>query len=182
MATDELADGTRDVAKGRTRRGRAPRGKAHIGRPRELSDDVANLLADRIRFGAPIKYACGAAGISRHTFYDWMRRGREERENRLVPTYVADEAEDDFVNFVDTIEAARDEGTVMLLLEVRAHARNHWQAGAWLLERTRREDFARHVEVSGAGGDPVKIQPDVSIADLERKVQAILKQRGLRGS
>ena len=77
------------------------------GRPTKLNDKVQAGIVKLIREGNFPDVAAVAEGISRRTFYDWMRRGEDEgsgayAEFRTAVTRAMAEAEANLVKIVQT--------------------------------------------------------------------------------
>lgn len=60
---------------------KARRNKQH--RPTLCSDEMMGKLVSILRMGSYIEQACSQVGISKVTFYGWMKRGAREKARRL---------------------------------------------------------------------------------------------------
>lgn len=126
--------------KGNTRSARqAPRGRARgtgkRGRPSKLSPDAIAQLENMIRAGATADVAATAAGISRGTFYRWLKTGEKARAGT--------QARDLF----DRVGRARAESETVLVARIAGAAnKGSWQAAAWLLERRFPERWMKPTE------------------------------------
>lgn len=78
-----------------------------MGRPTSCTEDVTKRVCKSIRLGAPIKTATRSAGISRASFFDWMKRGAS--------------GEDPFADFMDRVEEAQAAYFEGLALVVTSH-------------------------------------------------------------
>ncbi len=56
--------------------------KIKKGRPSKLSPELTRVICDAIRLGGYIETAVAYAGLSKETFYQWMKRGAKELERR----------------------------------------------------------------------------------------------------
>ncbi len=125
-----------------------------------IDPDIIKRVEDAIRVGNYVEDACEYAGLSRHTLYSWMRRGREEAD-RIAAGADPNPAEAIYVNILNTIEKARAEAVVRNVTLIQNAARDgSWQAAAWWLERTRPAQYGRRLatEVSGPDGGPIVVE------------------------
>lgn len=53
------------------------------GMPQKLTKEVKDKIIDAIRCGVYIETAAAVAGITRQTFYNWLRRGKEEKRGKF---------------------------------------------------------------------------------------------------
>jgi hypothetical protein len=94
------------------------------GRPTALTDEVADQLETMLRAGNYVHVAIRAAGVSRSTFNEWMRRGLS-RLKRDRP----------YRELRERVETAQAEGQVRHVAMVSKAAADDWRAATWLLER-----------------------------------------------
>lgn len=153
--------------------------KKQVGRKGLLTKELAETIAGYVRVGVYVEEACGAAGISRPTFYVWLERGRAERERvKLMKAEGPKPSERIYVEFLDMMEKAYDEATLRKVAVITKSAENgDWRAASWWLERTRPAKYGlkAQVEHTGENGEPIKVQ--VEIGDLEEKVSRVLALR-----
>ena len=135
------------------------------GRPAKWADPrVREALVDGVRMGAPVKYACRAAGIDEGTFYRWRRQSAEP------------EAPEELRALFEELEGAHARAVLrnVGLIQAAAQESKHWKAAAWWLERMHPEDFARQDPGQlGQGGTQVVIASEDDI----RRLQATLERR-----
>ena len=121
--------------------------KKHAGRPFRFSPRVEKIILDYIKLGAYIETAVAAAGFSRETFYDWLRRGARAVEKREKEQELT-ESDTWFASFAEKINAAVAESELSSLLRIdAAAAANVWQASAWLLERRHPERWGNRQKI-----------------------------------
>jgi hypothetical protein len=101
----------------------------------KYSEELTNQICEHISKGATNKDAAIMSGIAESTFYKWM---------------------EDNTEFSESIKKAASKRTTAILQTILKAAVDHktWQAGAWYLERTDPEQFARKergLEVKGDG-------------------------------
>lgn len=101
-----------------------------VGRKCKLTPEVQDAIVKALNVGATKEMACGYAGISEHTFYDWLRKAETGREP--------------FAQFAQVVKKAEHHAVVgwLAFIETAARAGN-WQAAAWKLERRYPKVFAR---------------------------------------
>jgi hypothetical protein len=125
------------------------------GRPTKLTPDVADVVVENLRAGNYVQTAARAAGISRQTFADWMRRGRSTKTEDAP-----------FREFAERVEQARAECEAENVKIIADAARESWSAAAWLLERLYPERWGRpsspqRRDASAAeDSGPESIEPD----------------------
>jgi hypothetical protein len=104
--------------------------KGAIGRPTSLTAALIAKLVKLLRAGMFISEAATACGISKQSFYSWIKRGGEAPEGDLHR------------EFYDNINVAIAEGEAMHVLNISEAARRDWRASAWFLERRHRDRWA----------------------------------------
>jgi transposase len=103
------------------------------GRPTKYNDEVVSKILSFVRAGNYIETAAVAAGISKETLYEWLRRGAKK--------------EQPFKNFSDACERAMAEADMIDLSDISKAARaGSWQAAAWRLERRNPKQIGRTTE------------------------------------
>lgn len=132
-----------------------------VGHLPKLTPEVQATIVNYVRAGAYIETAAAAAGISKDSFYRWMRRGAREKQRvekilaeDETATFdeVVNEEERRYVEFVDAVEKALAEAELRDLLVIGQAAKaGAWQAAAWRLERKFPERWGRRdrLEVEG---------------------------------
>lgn len=147
------------------------------GRRTLLDEERSNRITQALENGTEVLHAIRSAGISHQTYYDWLNRGREERDRinaGLKPT--PDEAP--FLEFLESVEKAEATAATLHMENISQTALNGtWQASAWILERRFPRQYGRldRSEVSGPEGGPVRL--DVSTEEIMRKARQVLEQR-----
>ena len=100
------------------------------GRPTKIKDPVVmKALETAIKMGAPIGTACNFAGISRETYYEWLRKGAKETAGIHK-------------DFSDTVIRWDAQGEIDLLGKIRRAGQ--WTGLAWILERTKPEKYGKN--------------------------------------
>lgn len=109
------------------------------GRRSKYTPETVDKLTQAIRLGATYQLACDYAGITRETFYQWMK-GKAD--------------------FSDAIKRAEGAASVTWLAKIeQAASDGNWQAAAWKLERRYPDQYGRNrVELTGANGGPVRVE------------------------
>lgn len=90
--------------------------------PTKFSRDIQDRIVAALARGSYIETAVKAAGISRATYFRWLKAGREE-------------AEGPFRDFVEAVRQADAVGETALVTIIQTASSRWWQAAAWLLER-----------------------------------------------
>lgn len=103
--------------------------KKTAGRKTKYTPATLGLIEHALKLGATHKIACGYAGISHETFYDWINTKPEFSE--LVKNAEAVGG----IEWLKKIEEASDKG--------------QWQAAAWKLERRYPNEYGRNARDDG---------------------------------
>ena len=93
-------------------------------------------ICDRIEQGDTQKDAAILANITEQTFYGWIEK---------------------YSDFSQAIQKATANYKSKLIKRIQKASDTSWQAGAWILERRFKEDYALRQEITGAEGKPVPI-------------------------
>jgi hypothetical protein len=97
-------------------------------------DDVAPKILRNLKACLPPDVACELAGVSRSTFYDWLKRGRAAKSGK-------------FRKFALDVEQAKATAESKLVAQIAAAATDPTKpdvkAAMWLLERSKPERWAR---------------------------------------
>jgi len=153
--------------------------KEKRGRKTLLNADRLNAITTMLRAGAYIDESCKSVGISTTSFFNWIARGKVQRERQAAGLQTQPD-EIPFLEFLEAIEIADAEGIIGHVMNIDNAAKNGaWQASAWILERKQPKKWGRsdRTEISGPEGGAIQI--NVSTEELERKVNRILEQRQL---
>lgn len=92
------------------------------GMPQKLTKEVKDKIIDAIRCGVYIETAAAVAGITRQTFYNWLRRGKEEKSGK-------------FRDFVKEVNIAFAEVTRNDMELIGLAGERDWKAAAWRIEK-----------------------------------------------
>ena len=124
------------------------KGKKKTGRKLKINEEVIEAFLGAIKGGAPIKSACGCAGISETTFYKWMNWADSDRKDAST-----------YAQFRDNIKKAQGQAAQRWLAIIeKAAMAGSWQAAAWKLERKYPEEFGNRTHLAMSAGDkPVTI-------------------------
>lgn len=150
-----------------------------MSRPTKLTKELQQKIISALTAGNYQDTAAAYAGISTSCFYNWLERGKKERD-RLAAGEKAKKTEQIFLEFVDAIESARAQAEVRSVALIQKAANDGtWQAAAWYLERSHPQRWGRlnRTEISGPEGGPIETKIDIEA--LDAKIEAFL---GLRDS
>lgn len=98
----------------------------------KLTPQVEKLICDAIRAGNYQETAAAYAGISKNTFYEWLKKGRRDKTGRSV-----------FAQFVVAVDKALADAEVRDVATIVSASAEQWQAAAWRLERKYPERWGR---------------------------------------
>lgn len=106
------------------------------GRPVKLNDEVQRKIVDAISGGNYMDTASAYAGISKDTFYRWLRRGEREKQRVAKnPRAKIKKEEKMYVELSDEVEKALAKSEMRDVYIIGKAAESQWQAAAWRLER-----------------------------------------------
>jgi len=143
-----------------------------MARPSKLTPETQQSIINALNSGNWIETAANYAGIATATLYNWLDRGRLERE-RIEVDEEPNPNETQFLEFLEAVEKSRSNAQVRAVgLIQKAAIDGTWQAAAWFLERSDPQRWGRYgrVEVTGANGGAVA----VDVSNLEQKIQSVL--------
>ena len=105
----------------------------------KYTEDKVLQITTLLKAGATIKMACKIAGISRQTFYNWMRKHRD---------------------FELKVNQAIVESEMMALNLILSHAERDWKAAAWFLERRFPDEWGKttRIETETEGGSKIIVR------------------------
>ena len=116
-----------------------------MGRPTKLTPQVQAKIVSALQAGNYFDTACGYAGITKQTGYNWMAKGADANSGKFF----------DFFNAVEKASADAEVGTVAVIKKVMPET---WQAAAWWLERRFPAKWGRRVqEHQGKDGNELKV-------------------------
>jgi len=131
-----------------------------MARPSKFNSERIDKIVNLIRLGNFAETAAAAAGISKQTYYNWLARGKAERERIDETGTKAKASEKHFLEFFDAVEGARAEAEARMvaLISTAAQDPTKWQAAAWWLERVAPQKYGRinRTEISGPDGAPIQ--------------------------
>lgn len=115
--------------------------------PWKLTDNVTATLLQLAEEGSTGADAAAMAGIDRHTLWRWLNEPNPSEQ---------------LAQFQTDWETARARGRDRLVKLLHRHAEQDWRAGAWVLERTDPDNWAK------SDIDPEKFQAKLAalIAEL----------------
>lgn len=152
-----------------------------MARPTKLTPQLQAKICDAIRVGCYIETAAAYCGISKDTFYNWLRKGA--RANSGI-----------YKDFSDAVEKAIAEAEFRDVMIIANAAATDWKAAAWKLERKhpdrwgRKDKVSAEVEHSGEVKNTNKQEVHVKqeiIADPESRElvkQLWRRQQSLKGT
>ena len=132
------------------------------GRPEKIDADIQAKICRTIRSGAYIETAAAYAGITKETFYKWLKRGKKDSSGP-------------YREFSDAVGKALAEAELRDILRIDKAAESQWTAAAWRLERRFPERWARRekIEADLTGS----VGAVVGFGELQRgQLAALLKQ------
>jgi hypothetical protein len=151
-----------------------------MGRRSLLTEEIQEAIITALRNGHYMDDAANLVGISEHTAYNWIARGRkasEETEQGIEPA--AEELK--YLRFFQSVKAARSEAIDRNLTVIRTAAQDgSWQASAWYLERTNPQKWGRRDTVALTGAEGQQVSVEISPIDTLREKLQAMEERALQ--
>lgn len=143
--------------------------KKIMGRPTKLNDDMQRKLVALIMVGNYIETAVECVGLNKTTFYEWLKRGRAERD-RVEKNYKAKvrKSEEKYVNFTNAIEKAIAESEARDVARISQAGDVNWQALAWRLERRFPDKWGRKPVYSELEKERMKLENEKVKIEMEK--------------
>ena len=153
-----------------------------MARPSKLTDEVQENICNWLKLGYYQEDAAIMAGISASTYYEWMKKGEQERvaleegEKALTLPDTSLPASEDgapeieliypFLEFSEAVKKARAEAEGAHIRNIRKAADNGvWQASAWFLERSHPKKWGKRSQLDVIAENDEPIQFEISYGD-----------------
>lgn len=134
-----------------------------LGRPSKISKAIADELGALLRRGLTQTDACDAASLPRSTFYAWLAKAKDIREELPDPIPAArikklTVEELRLLDFLDVVTGARARAKGDALTAIRGAMFDDWRAAAWFLERSFPEEYGRRDHIAIDSDEVVQIR------------------------
>ena len=153
-----------------------------MARPSKLTDEVQENICNWLKLGYYQEDAAIMAGISASTYYEWMKKGEQERvaleegEKALTLPDTSLPASEDgtpeieliypFLEFSEAVKKARAEAEGAHIRNIRKAADNGvWQASAWFLERSHPKKWGKRSQLDLVAENDEPVQFEISYGD-----------------
>lgn len=147
----------------------------------KINAEIIGKIVTYVRTGSYIETAVVAAGISKQTYYQWMKAASAAEEAAEVAERKGEQSprltkqQKLCFELRDAIEKALAEGELSDLMTIRIASKRNWQAAAWRLERKFPDKWGRRdhlsAELSGPKGSPIPVSTGpLTSADLKAAV------------
>jgi transposase len=134
-----------------------------MARKSKLTPEVQEKLLRYLRLGCYVETAAACAGISRDTFYDWMKRGGK--------------GEKPYKQFADAVDQAMAESEARDLAVILKAAEKNWTAAAWRLERRFPDRYGRHDRTKVEAKVEVTTDESALVQKLARLIDGAAEQK-----
>jgi hypothetical protein len=137
--------------------------RVKTGRPTLLTEELRDKICNFVRIGSYIETAVAACGVSKDTFYTWLKdanhlhtlnRKALEKGEAFDPT----DEEIALMDFADALEKAVAESELQDVATIRRASEDNWQAAAWRLERKFPQKWGRRYIVEDQAPKPTPIE------------------------
>lgn len=140
-----------------------PKKPRRNGRPPKLTPELQAKICTIVALSSSLEDAAAQVGVARTTVMMWQQKGREQ--DRGV-----------YRDFLDAIERAKAQRRVNFNATLTKHGQKHWQALAWLAERTDPKHFGLRIRVhvnEELERIMDRLQHHLTPAEYERALEAI---------
>lgn len=129
----------------------------------KISKEIIDKVCQEISRGVPVEYACMIGGISKESYYRWIRMGKKE--------------DDDSESLYKYVQIKHDEAKALAVASRIEKIRidPSWQSDAWWLERMAHEHFGKKQTIDANVNAKVKSE-DISQLFDNDKVSKILDE------
>ncbi len=111
-----------------------------MGRPTSLTPELQLQICETLSWGVDVETACRRSGISRATYFQWVKRGKT--------------GEQPYADFLDATDEALAHVEADVTRNIIRASKNRWQAAAWWIKWQKTQGVQR-VELTGKDGAPV---------------------------
>lgn len=137
----------------------------------KLTEELIETIAQAIRVGAYVETAVALAGVSKDSFYRWLRQADSDDSTLMT------------VKLSDAVKKALAESEKRDLDVIdKAAQSGEWTAAAWRLERKFPNKWGRQSKVqlehTGMDGGPIEIQ-SMTENEMETRIEKLLQKRTL---
>lgn len=144
-----------------------PRGGAR-NKPTITAEKIDRVVS-YVRAGNYMETAAAASGIGKTALYEWLKRGRKERDRVAKdPKLRVRKSEALFVTFSEKMEEATAQAETRDVLLIAQAAKEDWKAAAWRLERKYPGKYGRVARQSGAQTRTERLRAKYLKAQIEK--------------
>lgn len=132
------------------------------GRPTKLTPELLEEVVKYVRTGAYVETAAAAAGVSKVSLYDWLKRGkRGDKSNNGL-----------YIEFSEAMSQAVAESELRDIALIGKAASRNWTAAAWRLERKHPQRWGRREvqDVHVSGGMALRQMSKTEEAEYQNRV------------
>lgn len=130
------------------------------GRPVKLNDELIERICDLIRAGNYIEIACRSVGLSKDTYYKYLKKGNDPTVQDPI-----------YKNFTDAVLKAEAESLVEMNSKMEGFEKGSWKPLAFRLERRFGNFYGKQqrIEVNSNPLDALTSIIEQSKAALQKK-------------
>lgn len=140
---------------------RAPSPTGRVGAPVKLNASVQRQICEGIRKGMTNTAAAAGAGVTKGTFYDWIKKGHKKGGRKL------------YKDFVEAIEHAYEEFEAAAIEVISEHAFEGWDATKTTVKTIKDKKTGKTLDLLEVVKKTEKMIPDIASLKwlLERRRQ-----------
>ena len=103
-----------------------------------LTPELIKKICRYVENGNTYERSCALVGIHESTFYKWKQRGLAEKEGL-------------YFELVESVKKADEKFIAYHVANITKHSDDDWKASAWMLERKKKKEFGRNLDVTTKG-------------------------------
>jgi hypothetical protein len=131
--------------------------RKNAGAKLTLTPEIKEVIIDAISHGMNYKDACSYAGISYNVLHKWISGAKKELQRNYIR-----KNKYEIVDFYLELKAAKTEGKLYCIKEIRDAGKKDWRAYAWLAARV--YGYTEKTVVEG-GDKPIKFENKTELID-----------------
>ena len=147
-----------------------------MGRKTKLTKDCQDIIVESLKLGLKVEDTINRAGISRETYFEWIRRG-QANDGKVYVDFADAVKNAEYDAKASRLERIKQagiggqtfeekkitnrmiDGKIVKVEEINTTKQStpNWQADAWLLERKYPDEFGRKYQVENLNVDLTKL-------------------------
>ena len=132
-------------------------------RPLKINDEIIDRIYNALSVGSPVEIACNYAGISRDSYFRWIKAAQTEKGEKGALLR----------RFADAVKKGEAACVLKNLKEIAED--KSWTAKAWVLERRYPQYFSKHIKVGDSDDASRSLRDAIFRIKDERELLRIIE-------